>query len=425
MARASAASSGFGISFSENSRRTISWTCFLSAPPYPVMAIFTCIGVCSEIGMPPSRSVSRVTPRASLTVIAVLTFFWKNSFSTPTSAGLCSSMSPFSASWSEDRRSTCGISFGVSRQPCATWRNFEPSLRSSPKPTRAVPGSMPRMITGVRLEVGVGVDVLHVLVGVERLEEFRERGLLVFRDLQGILGDIGRLGRSDLEPGLLDLRADVDEVGERGDDFPALIVARDVLRAGFDERHLRFIGILAFEFGEGDLDHAAALEHPGDGSRRAERPAVAGEGGLHVRGRAVAVVGDAFDQDGGAAGSVSFIQELDEDFGFQLPRAALDGAFDVVLRHEGLLGLLDGGVELRVHGRVSPLLLRRHGDGAAELGEFRGPLRVGFPLSELDVLPVASHIYGVIATVHFVILSVAKRSRRIYFRKQIPRLRSG
>src|SRR5699024_7249408 len=47
MPRASAVSSGLGIASRCSIRRVISWICFLTALPYPVMACLTCMGVYS------------------------------------------------------------------------------------------------------------------------------------------------------------------------------------------------------------------------------------------------------------------------------------------------------------------------------------------------------------------------------------------
>lgn len=70
--KASAASSGFGRVFNPKVFWIISWTCFLSALPYPQIADLTCSGVNSCSGILDSSSESRTTPLAWETVIAVV-----------------------------------------------------------------------------------------------------------------------------------------------------------------------------------------------------------------------------------------------------------------------------------------------------------------------------------------------------------------
>src|SRR3546814_2267716 len=66
--------------------------------------------------------------------------------------------------------------------------------------------------------------------------------------------------------------------------------------------------------GRGDLgrisDDAHAVEHEGDRTRLSQGAAVLAEGGAHLAGRAVAIVGQRLDDDGDAAGAVAFVAHL-------------------------------------------------------------------------------------------------------------------
>jgi hypothetical protein len=81
MAMASAASSGFGISFNLNNNCSALWTCFFVACQFPQIHCFTCRGVYSTIGIPFLVSSRIITHRACATSIQVFKFFVKNNLS--------------------------------------------------------------------------------------------------------------------------------------------------------------------------------------------------------------------------------------------------------------------------------------------------------------------------------------------------------
>ena len=118
-------------------------------------------------------------------------------------------------------------------------------------------------------------------------------------------------------------------------------------------------------------DHdALAVEQVGHRARVGQRAAVAGHRGADLHGGAVAVVGEALDQQRDAVGAVALVHDrLVVGAAGLGAGAALDRAVDVVVGDRGLLGLLDGVVERRVAGRVAAARARRDLDVLDQLGE--------------------------------------------------------
>ena len=139
-----------------------------------------------------------------------------------------------------------------------------------------------------------------------------------------------------------------------------------------------------------DQDQAAPLEQPGDRAGAAQVAVVLGEGGAHVRGGAVAVVGQRLDDHRDAVRAVALVDHLLEAVRVGVgARAARDRAVDVVLRHRVGARLLDRVGEREVRGRVGPALARGHDQRPRELGEELAALLVRRALLVLDRAPLA------------------------------------
>src|SRR5262249_22525213 len=132
-------------------------------------------------------------------------------------------------------------------------------------------------------------------------------------------------------------------------------------------------------------DHALAGEQVGDRPRVGHGAAVARHRYPHFAGGAVAVVGQAFDQDRDAVGRIALVGDgLPVGAAGFLAGAALARLFDVVVGHRALLRLLDGVVERRVAPRVSASdagrdldVLDQPGEHLAAAGVFDGLLVLG------------------------------------------------
>ncbi len=142
---------------------------------------------------------------------------------------------------------------------------------------------------------------------------------------------------------------------------------------------------------EGDL--ADVGEHVADGAGRAEVAGVFGEDGADRAAGAVAVVGQGFDDDGDAAGAVTFVADFLKVLAIGAS-GLLDGALDVVFRHVLGARVLDGEAQARVHFRVGRAGFGGDGDFAGELGEQLGTLGVLLALAMHDVLVLGMASHG-------------------------------
>src|SRR5690606_30071977 len=190
------------------------------------------------------------------------------------------------------------------------------------------------------------------------------------------------LGRFDA--GLGERLADGAEGLDRRGDDEAAVLAREVFRAGLGDEQEQLVLVLT---GGGDLDLALPLEEVGDGAARAEVAAVLREGVADVGDGAVGVVREALDEEGDAAGAVALVRHLLVVGAGDLARAALDGAFDVVLGHVLRLRLVHGEAEAGVHVRVAAAFAGGYHDVARDARpELRAP-RVGDALLAFDLRP--------------------------------------
>ena len=113
------------------------------------------------------------------------------------------------------------------------------------------------------------------------------------------------------------------------------------------------------------------IEHERHRAGLGEIAAGLGEGGAHVAGGAVVVVGQRLDDHRDAARPVALVADLVVVLGVAA-RRLLDGALDVVLGH--VLGARreDRGAQARIERRVRQAELGGTGDFAGELGEQLG-----------------------------------------------------
>ena len=102
---------------------------------------------------------------------------------------------------------------------------------------------------------------------------------------------------------------------------------------------------------------------------------------------AVAVVGQDLDDDGDAAGTVALEGDVLVARAFDLTRAALDGALDVVVGHVLGLGCHDGAAQARIAVGISAAGLGRDHDFLDQAGKDLAALGVECALLVLDCRP--------------------------------------
>jgi len=165
-----------------------------------------------------------------------------------------------------------------------------------------------------------------------------------------------------------DLEESFEVICESGD----LVAVRSALQAAgidYDSAEAEFRPDMEVALDRDDHD-ALAVEHVGHRAGVGEGAAVAGHRGPNLHGRAVAVVGQALDQERDAVGAVALVHDRAVVGAARLgTRAALDGPVDVVVRDRRLLRLLDGVVQGRVARQVAPTHPRRDLDVLDQLGE--------------------------------------------------------
>ncbi len=146
IARASAASSGFGISGSFRSIWSDFCTCGFLAKPLPAIPCFTCNGVNSMIDMPTLASVWTITHRAWATSIPLVTFRRKKSRSIPHIVGRYVSISSRKSLLIWTSLSENIIPGFVSITQYSMIRRLFPSFSRRANQTVASHGSIPRII---------------------------------------------------------------------------------------------------------------------------------------------------------------------------------------------------------------------------------------------------------------------------------------
>ena len=234
-------------------------------------------------------------------------------------------------------------------------------------------------------EVGVGVDVLHVVVVVQGFHETDD--LLGGLGVHGhqVLGHHGQFGGLHGHTGGFQGVAHGREVGHGGLEGPDIVIVDDVVGAGF---HGHFHHLV---FGVGGLFHgddALAVEHPAHAAVGAQAAAVLGEQVAHFGHGAVLVVGGHFHHDGDTGGAVTFVEAFGQVAARVLARALADGGFDLVLGQVHGLGSGNGRTQTRVARRIATVL-GSDDDFLGGLGENLAALGVLTALAVLDIGPFA------------------------------------
>ena len=119
------------------------------------------------------------------------------------------------------------------------------------------------------------------------------------------------------------------------------------------------------------------------------------EGVAHVGDGAGFVVGHAVYHQGRAADAVAFVAQFDVFHAFQVARAFVDSALDVVFRHVAGRGLVHGQAQARVCAGIAAAQACGYGDFFNQTGEDFAALCVGSGFFVLDVCPLAMacHIF--------------------------------
>src|SRR4051794_5907042 len=273
-----------------------------------------------------------------------------------------------------------------------------------PNPRLAAPGSIPittcmgtdsgrklgclplgDLLEDLLGNVEVGVHRVDVVVLFERVDQTEQRTGVALAHLNRALRLHRHLGRADLDAGLFERLAYRAERPRLAEDPELLTVLADVVGAGVDRRQHVVLPIA----GAVDGDDAALLEDPGNRSGLPEAAVVLAEGEPDVRGRAVAVVGERFDQDRRSAGPVALEVDLLDRVGVGARAgAAVDRPLDVLLGHRGVLRLLHGGRQGRIAVDVPPAVAGGDDDRPGQLREQLAPFCVGRALLVFDRGPL-------------------------------------
>src|SRR5271163_2533432 len=211
----------------------------------------------------------------------------------------------------------------------------------------------------------IGGDVLHIVVFLERADQFQNllarlvlyhHGILRPPDERGL----ARLAKVGLQR-LLRLAQRLD----RSDHLVLLRPGDDVIGAGVDRRleHRVVGGDLSIEY-----DQADAIEHERDGAGFRQRAARLAEIGAHFAGGAVAIVGQRLDDNGDPARRITLVANFVVILAVGA-RGLLDGALDIVLGHVFCAGGEDGRAKARIHRHVRQAHLRRDGYFARQFRE--------------------------------------------------------
>ena len=182
-------------------------------------------------------------------------------------------------------------------------------------------------------EFRIRIDVLHVVVLFQRINQSVHRRRLLFRERDGDRGQRRDLRHCRLDVPGFELLVDGFELRRLGQDLVASGVGPEILRPRL-QRHfhqLVFIGV----FPRHD-DLAFALEQPADGALRGKAPPVPADDASNLGGGAVAIVRADLDEQGDAVRRVDFVGELLVLRRLAAAGSAFDGALDVLSVREML-----------------------------------------------------------------------------------------
>ena len=137
-----------------------------------------------------------------------------------------------------------------------------------------------------------------------------------------------------------------------------------------------------------DEEQALVVEHPGHAAGAAQLAVGKLEDLADFAGRAIAVVGEHFAEDGHAAGAVALVDDFFEVGAFQFAGAAFDRPLDVLLGHADGLGVVDGVAEPQVGVGIAAAVLGRDDDRLGQLAPELAALGVDQRLLVFNARPM-------------------------------------
>ncbi len=214
------------------------------------------------------------------------------------------------------------------------------------------------------------VDLLHVLVLLELVDQFEHFGRFGFTELGRRGADVFVLGRDRRDAALLERLLQRAEILEQaaGDELRLALFAgalAELLETVVDQVELEVVLVDALGI---QPEHAHASELEGDAARRREVTAVLVERVADRRHGARRVVRRAFDQHRDTVRRVTLIDDLFE-VGSVATGGTLDCRVDLVLRHIHGTRVLDRAAQRGVRVRVGAALFHRDGDVLADAAE--------------------------------------------------------
>src|SRR5439155_15507455 len=242
----------------------------------------------------------------------------------------------------------------------------------------------------VLADLEIGVHVLHVIAVFEGFEQLEQPRRGIFVEHRGGFRAPAEPCRSGGPETLLQRVAHAVEILRRRDHDMPVCIALDIASPGLDRRFEHLVS--AGRSGRvGDL--ADMVEHEADAARLAEGAGCLGEGGAHLAGGAVAVIGQGLDDDRHPARPIALVAHFFIGIPALAAGAALNRALDGVLRHVGLARRQHSGAQPRVGVGVGQARTRRGGQFPDDLGEDLGALFVlrALPVHDVFELRMAGH----------------------------------
>ena len=197
------------------------------------------------------------------------------------------------------------------------------------------PGSG-QLLHQVRVDIEVGMHLLHVIVIFEIFQEFQQGyGNILLGYFHRVFRDHrqGRLEKGDTL--LFKGFADIIERLHVGQDLEGVLILNHVLGTGLQRLVHQFL------LGDRRLVHqdlAFFIEHPGHTTVLAKVPVALGKVMSHIRHRPIPVIGHAFHQYRHSARPVTLVEDLFVNDAVAAPRTLGNGSGNIVLRHVFRLG---------------------------------------------------------------------------------------
>ncbi len=228
----------------------------------------------------------------------------------------------------------------------------------------------------------VGVNFLHIVVVVERVDQVEHLTCIVARAFDGVAGDHGDLGGFNWNFRGLNGFAHGDEIRRLGVHDPAFTFVGYVFRTGIQCGHHQRVFVDTILHNK---DLPALVEDIGDAAGRAQTAAAFLEDFADFAGGAVAVVGEDVEHDRHTVRAVPFVDDLFITDAFEFAATFLDGVLDRVLGHVRRFGFVDRVAQREVGIGIAPTVLGGNHD---RLGAFAPDLRSLGILPRLAVLDV-------------------------------------